>query len=87
MSRRSSAASIDVEEVQTCFEQWRQNRQKRAPIPDELWAAAVEAARSDYLTECSGTAWSCRGVHRGGCHGTTGKRWLGSQRPRLRNMM
>jgi len=38
---------IDVEELQTRFEQWRQNRQGRAPIPDELWAAAVEAARSN----------------------------------------
>ena len=47
MSRRSSAVSMSVEGLQTRFEQWRQNRQGRAAIPDELWAAAVEVARSN----------------------------------------
>ena len=47
MSRKSSAISINVEEVRTRFEQWRHNRQGRAPIPDALWAAAVGAARSN----------------------------------------
>ena len=29
------------------FEQWRQTRQGRARIPEELWSAAVELARRD----------------------------------------
>jgi hypothetical protein len=47
MIRKSSAISINVEELQNRFGQWRQNRQGRAPIPDELWAAAAEAASSN----------------------------------------
>jgi len=48
MSRRSSAVGINIEELQTRFEHWRQNRQRRAaPIPDELWTAAAEAARTN----------------------------------------
>lgn len=45
MSRKSWLDSISVEEVQSRFEEWRKNRQGRAPIPDELWAAAMEVAR------------------------------------------
>lgn len=41
--RRSLAAGID--EVRSRFEQWRQTRQGKARIPDELWSAAIEAAR------------------------------------------
>jgi hypothetical protein len=29
--------------MQSRFEQWRQIRQRKAPIPDELWAAAAAA--------------------------------------------
>src|SRR5260370_31009168 len=36
-----------VEEVGERLEEWRQNRQKRAAIPDELWSAAIELARRD----------------------------------------
>lgn len=36
---------VRLEEVQTRFEQWRQNRQGRAAIPGELWSAAAELAR------------------------------------------
>jgi hypothetical protein len=41
--RRSEVSGID--EVRARFEQWRQNRQGKARIPDELWSAAVEVAR------------------------------------------
>lgn len=40
--RRSQAPSM--EEVRARFEQWRQTRQGKARIPDELWAAAVDMA-------------------------------------------
>jgi hypothetical protein len=38
-----------VEEVGARLEEWRQNRQGRAAIPDELWSAATELARRDGL--------------------------------------
>lgn len=37
----------DVNQVRTRLEQWRRRRRGRAPIPDELWAAAVEVAQRD----------------------------------------
>ena len=42
---RSRSRSLTVEETQARFEDWRQNRQGRAAIPDELWLAAIELAR------------------------------------------
>ena len=38
-----------VEEVGARLGEWRQNRQGRAAIPDELWSAATELARRDGL--------------------------------------
>ena len=38
-----------VEEVRTRLEEWRQSRQKRGAIPEELWSAAIEVARRDGL--------------------------------------
>jgi hypothetical protein len=38
-----------VEEVGARLEEWRQNRQGRAAIPDELWSAATELARRNGL--------------------------------------
>ena len=38
-----------LEEVSARFEKWRQNRQGKAAIPDELWSAAVEVARKEGL--------------------------------------
>lgn len=35
------AAPASLEEVQALFEHWRQNRKKRAPIPETLWEAAA----------------------------------------------
>src|SRR3954452_20825303 len=34
-------------EVRSRFEQWRQTRQGKTPIPDELWSAAIAVARRD----------------------------------------
>ena len=36
-----------VEEVAARLEEWRQSRQERAAIPEELWSAAIEVARRD----------------------------------------
>jgi hypothetical protein len=44
-----------VEEVAARLEEWRQNRQKRAAIPDELWSAAIEVARRDGVSRTATT--------------------------------
>ena len=41
------AAVLPIDELRARFEEWRQTRQGRAGIPDELWAAAVGVARRD----------------------------------------
>lgn len=38
---------VGIEQVRTRFEQWRNSRPRTTRIPDELWAAAIEAARQD----------------------------------------
>jgi len=45
MARRQKKQLLDLDEVQKHFEAWRQTRHGKAPIPDELWLAAVEVAR------------------------------------------
>jgi hypothetical protein len=47
MAHSRSTRVADIEEVRSRFEQWRQTRQGKAPIPDELWAAAAAVARRD----------------------------------------
>jgi hypothetical protein len=47
MTRRRSVDALNLDEVHTRFENWRQNRQGKQPIPDELWTAAIEVARRD----------------------------------------
>ena len=47
MTQNKSSQIPDIQEVQARLEQWRQSRPKRAPIPDELWAAAAALARRD----------------------------------------
>lgn len=47
MAQRKSTQAPDIEEVQSRFEQWRQSRQGKVPIPDELWAAAAAVAQRD----------------------------------------
>jgi hypothetical protein len=44
-SRKSSAPGID--DLRARFEQWRQTRQGKARIPNELWSAAVTVAQRD----------------------------------------
>jgi hypothetical protein len=36
-----------IEAVRTQFEEWRSGRAGKSPIPDELWAAAIKAARQE----------------------------------------
>lgn len=47
MTRGKSSRVPNVDEVRSRFEQWRQTRQGKARIPDELWSAAIELARRD----------------------------------------
>lgn len=35
------------DDLRSRFQRWRRTRQGKAPIPDELWAAAVAVARRD----------------------------------------
>jgi hypothetical protein len=44
---RSKTPTISLEEAKARFEEWRQNRNGKAPIPDELWALAVEVSRKE----------------------------------------
>jgi hypothetical protein len=50
---RRKAPSVSLEEAKVRFEEWRQNRRGKAPIPDELWAIAVEVARKEGLNRAS----------------------------------
>ena len=50
---RSKAPIITLEEAKARFEAWRQNRSGKAPIPDELWALAVEVARKEGINRTS----------------------------------
>jgi hypothetical protein len=47
MTRRRSVDTLNLDEVRTRFEKWRQNRRGKQPIPDELWSAAIEVSRRD----------------------------------------
>jgi hypothetical protein len=48
---RSRKQKLTIEEVRARFEAWRQNRQGKSPIPDELWSAAAELARKDGINQ------------------------------------
>ena len=50
---RSKTPTISLEEAKARFEAWRQNRKGKAPIPDELWAVAVEVARKEGVSRTS----------------------------------
>ena len=45
MARGRRPVASEIDDVRARFEQWRQTRQGKARIPDELWSAAIEAAR------------------------------------------
>jgi len=44
-----------IEEVEQQFAHWRQTRAQKSPIPDELWASAVELARQHSISEVAKT--------------------------------
>jgi len=46
MSRPIPAVPADLEELRGRFEDWRRTRRGKLPIPEPLWAAAAELARS-----------------------------------------
>ena len=50
---RSKTPTISLEGTKARFEEWRRNRKGKASIPDELWAAAVEAARKEGVSRTS----------------------------------
>ena len=50
---RRKASGVSLEEAKVRFEEWRQNRRGKAPIPDELWAIAVGVARKEGLNRTS----------------------------------
>jgi len=47
MTRGKSSRVPSIDDVRSRFERWRQTRQGKAPIPDELWSAAAAVARRD----------------------------------------
>jgi hypothetical protein len=50
---RRKTPTISLEEAKARFEEWRQNRQGKAGIPDALWAIAVEVARKEGVSRTS----------------------------------
>ena len=47
MRRPRSVDTLNLDEARNRFENWRQSRRGKQPIPDELWSVAVEVARRD----------------------------------------
>lgn len=47
MSNGKGSRVPTLDETRSRFEQWRQTRQGKTPIPDELWSAAIAVARRD----------------------------------------
>ncbi len=50
---RNKKPTVGLEEVKARFDEWRGNRKGKAPIPDELWAAAAEVARREGVSRTS----------------------------------
>lgn len=46
LKQQLSPIPTEVERVRQRFERWRRTRKKRSPIPERLWQAAVQVARS-----------------------------------------
>jgi hypothetical protein len=46
MPRPTPAVPTDLQELSRRFEDWRRTRRGKLPIPEPLWAAAAELARS-----------------------------------------
>lgn len=49
MAEQSGDAS-SIEATRKRFEDWRNSRSRKAPIPDELWSLAINAARREGVT-------------------------------------
>ena len=47
MTRGKRPRIPTIEDVRSRFERWRQTRQGKTPIPDELWSAAAAVARRE----------------------------------------
>ena len=47
MTRGKNPEVPSIDEVRSRFARWRQTRQGKTPIPDELWSAAAAVARRD----------------------------------------
>ena len=43
--RQTQLLPPQIESVRQRLERWRRNRRRRSPIPEELWASAVDLAR------------------------------------------
>ena len=50
---RSKTPTMSLEEAKARFEEWRQNRKRKAAIPEELWAIAVGVARKEGVSRTS----------------------------------
>ncbi len=50
---RSKMPPITLDEAKARFDAWRQSRNGKARIPDELWALAVEVARKEGVNRTS----------------------------------
>jgi len=50
---RTKRSTVSLKEVKARFADWRRNRKGKAPIPDELWAAAAEVARTEGVSRTS----------------------------------
>ena len=46
MRRPTPAVPTDLQQLSGRFEDWRRTRRRKLPIPEPLWAAAAELARS-----------------------------------------
>src|SRR5580700_5764378 len=46
MAQVNAAVASDLQQLRERFEDWRRTRSGKSPIPEPLWAAAAELARS-----------------------------------------
>jgi len=75
MTRGKSSRVPDIDAVRSRFERWRQTREGKARIPDELWSAAAAVARRD------GVSRTAAALH---LDGGKLKRWMAAADSRLR---
>ena len=75
MPRSQRSRIPDIDELRSRFEQWRQTRQGKARIPEELWSAAATVARRD------GVSRTAAALH---LDGGKLKRWMAAADSRLR---